>query len=86
MLAGTGRLEPAAVLHGAMTASATATPLVGSDARRIADVLHHLQNALGTDVLTEHQARGAALGDADALAYARDVLREIQSRTPDGST
>lgn len=69
--------EPAAVLFGAMEASALAPPLIGADAERMAPMLERLRERLGEADLERHQQHGAALGDTGAVAYARQVLREI---------
>lgn len=58
-----GRHESAAVLHGAMTASGMASPLVGLDAARIAQAVEAMRGALGADRFTALQADGAELGD-----------------------
>lgn len=76
-LAGAGQHEAAAVLHGALCASATATPLAGSDATSLEAVVDRLRKALGEDDLATMRARGAALGDTRAVAYAITTLREL---------
>jgi predicted ATPase/class 3 adenylate cyclase len=72
-----GHPEPAAVLHGALVASATAPPLIGQDAVRLSAVVDRLARALGSDALGTHQARGAGLGDKGAVAFALETLRAI---------
>jgi hypothetical protein len=69
--------EAAAVLHGALCASATATPLAGSDATRLEAVVDRLREELGEDELAAMRARGVALGDSGAVAYALTTLREL---------
>jgi hypothetical protein len=54
-----GRDAEAALLYGAMTASATASPLAGADAARIAEAM---------------RARGAALSDSEAVAFALECV------------
>jgi tetratricopeptide (TPR) repeat protein len=65
------RDEPAAILHGALTASSSAPPLIGPDALRIDDAVGALTERLGQDRLDHLAAHGAALGDDAAIAYAR---------------
>lgn len=74
-LAAVGRDEPAAVLHGALDASPTATPVTGADAARLERVLEGLADRLGTEGLVAARAHGAALGDPGAIAFALDTLR-----------
>lgn len=76
-LARSGHAEPAAVLYGGMRASPNATPVSGADALRLSGVLDEVAVQLGAAAVTEHQKRGAGLGDAGAVAYAHDVLRGI---------
>jgi hypothetical protein len=76
-LARAGQHEAAAVLHGALCASATATPIAGSDATRLEAVVDRLREELGDDALAALRARGAALGDTGAVAYAMTTLREL---------
>ena len=74
-----GPPAPAAVLHGALGASPTATPLVGADAARLAIVEDGLRHDLGEDfeALT---TQGAGLGDVGAVSYAVETLRGLASR------
>lgn len=76
-LARAGRSEAAAVLHGAVCASPTATPLIGPDATRQETVVATLGKELGEERLAALRARGAALGDPGAVAYAMTTVREL---------
>lgn len=74
-----GHPSPAAVLHGALCASARATPLAGADANRMGAVVNRLRGELGEDVFAALTAQGAGLGDAGAVSYAVDTLRALAS-------
>jgi predicted ATPase/DNA-binding SARP family transcriptional activator len=63
--------EPAATLHGALTASPSAPPLIGPDATRIDQAATALEARLGHDRFEQLTATGATLGDDAAIAYAR---------------
>lgn len=65
------QLHDAAMLLGALEASTTAAPLIGRDAKRIRQLRAVLRRRLGTPKFEEATARGAALGDEQALAAAR---------------
>ncbi|MCA1846923.1 MAG: hypothetical protein LC792_27755, partial [Actinobacteria bacterium] len=70
-LAQLGRDEPAAVLYGALTASPTAPPVFGADAKRLADVVERIEDRAGHRRLAEWLERGRDLGDEKAVAFAR---------------
>ena len=72
-----GHPAPAAVLHGALAASLTATPLAGPDAARMAAVVERLEADLGGEDFASLTAQGAALGDAGAVSYAVETLRHL---------
>ena len=76
VLARVGHAAPAAVLHGALGASPTATPLVGADAARLALVEYGLRGALGEE-FAGTDTRGAGLGDVGAVSYAVETLRGL---------
>jgi predicted ATPase/class 3 adenylate cyclase len=80
-LARTGQNEAAAVLHGALCTSPTATPLAGPDAARLAAVVDRLRGDLGPERLEALRARGASLGDAGAVSYAIEILRDLVQPT-----
>lgn len=65
-----GRDEPAAILHGSLTASPSAPPLIGPDAIRMQDVAVTLAVRLRQDHFEHLAAHGASLGDEAAIAYA----------------
>jgi predicted ATPase/DNA-binding SARP family transcriptional activator len=69
-LAGAGRSEEAAVLLGAMAASASAPVVRGPDLGRMEATVAGLAADLGAARLAELQAEGAALGDERAVAMA----------------
>jgi predicted ATPase/class 3 adenylate cyclase/DNA-binding SARP family transcriptional activator len=72
-----GASEAAAVLHGALCASPSATALVGADAERLQAAVGELTARLGEDERSALQARGAALGDAGAVGYALTTVRAL---------
>jgi predicted ATPase/DNA-binding SARP family transcriptional activator len=74
-----GRDADAALLLGAMTASATASPLVGADAARIAEVVATMRARLGDERFEALRARGAALSDSEAVAFALECVgRQVE--------
>jgi hypothetical protein len=73
-LARRGRLEPAAVLYGALTASPHASPLAGADATRLARVAGDLTTRLGPATFDALRAEGKAMGDDSVLSYAIAAL------------
>jgi predicted ATPase/DNA-binding SARP family transcriptional activator len=74
LLARLGRDTEAVSLYGAMTASATASPLAGADGIRIAQAVQTLRAHLGDERFETAQARGAAMSDNDAVAFALDCV------------
>jgi tetratricopeptide (TPR) repeat protein len=77
-----GESAPAAVISGAISASASAPPIVGPDASRLSVALEHLREDLGPDVLRHHEEQGAELGDNGAMAFALEAIRSILCVTP----
>jgi hypothetical protein len=71
--------EPAATLYGALMASPSAPPLIGSDATRMEAAVRALRTRLGDHRCNELISAGAALGDEAAIASAR---RYTTHRTP----
>lgn len=69
-----GRDTEAAVLYGAMQASATASPLAGADAQRIADAVATMRMRLGEERFEAIRAEGAALSDSEAVAFALECV------------
>jgi predicted ATPase/DNA-binding SARP family transcriptional activator len=69
-LARLGRFEPAAVLYGALSATATASPVIEPDAGRLARAVSELRAGLGDAAFDRLVAQGAALGDEGAASYA----------------
>ncbi len=69
-----GRDTEAAVLYGAMQASATASPLAGADAARIAEAAATMRMRLGDERFEATRAEGAALSDSEAVAYALECV------------
>jgi ATP/maltotriose-dependent transcriptional regulator MalT len=82
LLARIGRDDDAARLYGAMTASASAPPLAGADATRIADTLVTLRRRLGGARFGQLRAEGAGLSDDEALAHAHACCRSVAPRRP----
>ncbi len=77
MLTRLGRHEAAAVLYGAVTASPTASPLRGPDAERVGAAIDTLRQHLGEEGFGDACAKGAALGEDGAVAYALEVARAV---------
>jgi predicted ATPase/class 3 adenylate cyclase len=74
-LASLGHDEAAAVLYGGLVAAKTASPVVGSDAERLAQSVAGMQTRLGEDAFLVRKAEGAALGDDRVVAHALDFVR-----------
>ena len=53
-----------------MTASATASPLAGADAARITEAVAPMRARLGDERFQATRAKGAALSDSEAVAFA----------------
>ncbi|WP_214370602.1 BTAD domain-containing putative transcriptional regulator [Pseudonocardia sp. H11422] len=70
LLARVGRDAEAAVIYGAMTASATAPPLAGADVTRIGEAVAAMRIRLGAGRFATACADGAALSDGEAVAFA----------------
>lgn len=62
--------EPAAILHGALSASPSALPLIGCDATRMDEAVTTLRSRLGQHRFHRLSTTGADLGDVAAIAYA----------------
>jgi tetratricopeptide (TPR) repeat protein len=77
-----GRDADAALLLGAMTASATASPLVGADAARIAEAVATMRARLGDERFEALRTRGAALPDSEAVAFALECVGRKSSGWP----
>jgi hypothetical protein len=77
-----GAPEAAAQLLGAMKTSATAGPIHGADAGRIASTEATLTSRLGDATYHALAARGAALGDDGAIALARRILGDLIGSAP----
>ncbi|MDQ4009281.1 MAG: winged helix-turn-helix domain-containing protein [Actinomycetota bacterium] len=69
--------EQAAVLYGALTASATATPAYGADADRLVTHAAVLRRELGADRFSAAVARGAALGSDGVVPFASVALPHL---------
>ncbi len=74
-LARLDRHRDVAVLLGALWASPSASPVFGPDAERVRRVETAAREALGEE-FEQLRARGAALGDAGAVALVRRLTRE----------
>jgi hypothetical protein len=77
LLARLGADEPAAVLYGACIASTTSPPSYGPEAERLEAVVVSLVSSLGEEAFDDARARGATLGDADAVSFAAAVTRRL---------
>ncbi len=69
-----GNTTAAAVLSGALRTSPTASTPAGPDARRLAVIEHELIAQLGAAAFRSLHAQGAAMSDADAVAYTLTTL------------
>lgn len=69
--------EPAAVIYGALTASATATPAYGDDAERLLAHAAGLRTRLGAATFTAALVHGRALGDAEVVPFTREALTDL---------
>jgi predicted ATPase/DNA-binding SARP family transcriptional activator len=79
-----GQDDAAAALHGALRASRAAIPPVGAEAERLNAAVAELTSRMGADRFAAATARGAALSDDDAVAFARTALKRIDhARLPD---
>jgi predicted ATPase/class 3 adenylate cyclase len=76
-LARNGHDEAAAVLYGGLTATKTASPIVGSDAEHLAGAVDSFQGRLGEDRFHALVGEGAALGDDGVVAHALDFVRDL---------
>jgi predicted ATPase/DNA-binding SARP family transcriptional activator len=74
LLARLRRDAEAARLYGAMTASATASPLAGADAGRIAQAVATMRAGLGDERFEAMRAEGAALCDGEAVVFALECV------------
>jgi predicted ATPase/DNA-binding SARP family transcriptional activator len=74
LLARLGRDAEAALLYGALTASATASPLAGADAERITEAVAAMRARLGDERFEAKRAKGAALSDSEAVAFALECV------------
>jgi predicted ATPase/DNA-binding SARP family transcriptional activator len=72
-----GHPEEAAVLAGALVASPTASPVVGADAARLAQLVDKLIDHFGKSAFEALHAHGASMGDDAALAYTFAVLTRV---------
>ncbi len=68
-----GQYEDAAVLLGALRASERAPAIRGADATRMRDVTGELRTQLGTEQCAQLEARGADLGDEQAMTFALEA-------------
>jgi predicted ATPase/DNA-binding SARP family transcriptional activator len=76
LLAASGHADAAALLHGAVTSSEVAPPF-GPDAARQAELAGRLRARLGDAAFAEAVARGARLGDDEALDLTAAVLATL---------
>jgi len=74
--------EPAAVLHGALSATTSASPIIGADAERMAQATATLRERLGQERFTRLHGQGAGLDDERAVAYALNTVRTTVNLDP----
>ncbi|MDN5932123.1 MAG: hypothetical protein L0I24_13835 [Pseudonocardia sp.] len=73
-------------MHGATTASRTAPPTFGPEARRLRAVLGSIPHSLGEDRFAAAVHRGAALGDDRVVAFVMaEIDRLLREASPAGS-
>jgi tetratricopeptide (TPR) repeat protein len=77
LLARLGAHEPAAVLYGACTAAMTTRPSYGPEAERLDAVVGTLVCSLGEAAFAEATARGEALSEDEAVAFAAAITRRL---------
>jgi predicted ATPase/DNA-binding SARP family transcriptional activator len=82
LLTRVGADEAAAVLYGALRASATAAPAYGADAERLAAAVETLAGRLGRERLETAIRRGGTLGDDEAVAHAAAAIGEVAAGVP----
>jgi hypothetical protein len=82
LLTRVGADEAAAVLYGALRASATAAPAYGADAERLAAAVETLAGRLGRERLKKAIRRGGTLGDDEAVAHAAAAIGEVAAGVP----
>jgi predicted ATPase/DNA-binding SARP family transcriptional activator len=82
LLTRVGADEAAAVLYGALRASATAAPAYGADAERLAAAAETLAERLGRERLDKAIRRGGTLGDDEAVAHAAAAIGEVATGVP----
>jgi hypothetical protein len=75
----------AARLNGAITASATASPLAGADAARITEAVATMRARLGDERFEAAQAKGTALSDSEAVAFALECVGGRSDGLPGGA-
>ncbi len=68
--------EPAGVLLGAVRGADSAPPVYGEDSERLAEVQARLEQRLGGEALAAGQARGRAMSDREAIAFARTTIEQ----------
>ena len=89
ILADLGAHRAAAVLHGALVAAgaAAALPFEPGDAEQLAAEANRARDVLGAAEFAIAERRGAALTDADTVAYVRaEIDRLLGERDPGGSS
>lgn len=86
LLARTGQTEAAVALHRASTTSASAPPLFGEQGDRLAALMEQARAELGEAAWTAARRRGAVLGDAEAVAFARATIARARDALPDTGT
>jgi hypothetical protein len=78
------QFEDAAVLLGALRASERAPAIRGADATRMREVIGELRTQLGPDECARLEARGASLGDEQAMTFALEAtFRPHRARSSD---
>jgi predicted ATPase/class 3 adenylate cyclase len=77
LLARLGRLEAAAVLHGAVEAAGQGAPKGTAEARRLGTALALVRAGLGANVSIDVEARGRAMARDDVVAFARAEVASL---------
>ncbi len=79
-----GALDPAAVLHGALTAvgAAEAMPIAQVDAERLSRSVATVRSVLGPTTFADAVRRGASLRDREIVSFVKQQIAELTNGTP----
>lgn len=88
LLVDLGAAEPAAVLHGSLSAVGAehALPFEPADAQRLAERVEQVRSLLGPARFAEAMRRGATMGDNQIVAFVKHQIDELTNPDPGRST